>query len=123
MVGTINDARYQGSASRVLVIAPMAQTISFFSPGDRFIDEAIDLSATGGASGNPVTFRVLDGPAVVDGSGRLTFTGAGLVTIAAEQAGGSNIQRLPPSNIVSRFTYRSRMSRSVRHVAPSEESD
>lgn len=102
VVGTINDARYQGSASRVLVIAPMAQTISFSSPGDRFIDEAIDLSATGGASGNPVTFRVLDGPAVVDGSGRLTFTGAGLVTIAAEQAGGSNHSAAP--TIEQRFT-------------------
>jgi formylglycine-generating enzyme required for sulfatase activity len=102
VVATINDARYQGSASRVLVIAPMAQTISFSSPGDRFIDEVIDLSASGGASGNPVTFRVLDGPAVVDGSGRLAFTGAGVVTIAAEQAGGPNHSGAPA--IERRFT-------------------
>lgn len=90
VVATITDARYQGSASRVLVIAPQSQSISFSSPGDRFIDEVVNLSATGGASGNPVTYRVIDGPAAVDGTGRLSFTGAGIVTIAADQVGGTN---------------------------------
>lgn len=92
VVGTIDDPRYQGGASRVLVIAPLTQTVSFASPGDRFIDEVVDLSATGGASGNPVTFRVVAGPASIDGTGRLSFTDAGPVTVAADQAGGTNFE-------------------------------
>lgn len=92
VVGTVSDGRYQGSASRVLVISPLTQTISFDSPGDRFIDEVVGLSAAGGTSGNPVTFRVVEGPALLDESGRLSFLGAGPVTIAADQGGGGNYE-------------------------------
>jgi len=46
------------------------------------------LSATGGASGNPVVFSLVSGPATVFGSA-LTITGAGTVVVAANQAGNA----------------------------------
>ena len=47
-----------------------------------------NLSATGGASSNPVTFSVLSGPGTISGS-TLTITGAGSIVVAADQAGNS----------------------------------
>jgi subtilase family serine protease len=46
------------------------------------------LKATGGASGNAVTFSVVSGPAKVSGD-KLTITGAGTVVVAANQLGNS----------------------------------
>jgi hypothetical protein len=54
----------------------------------------ITLIATGGASGNPVTFSVLSGPGSVSGANgsMLTITGAGTIFVAANQAGNSSYQ-------------------------------
>ena len=52
------------------------------------------LKATGGASGNPVTFTLLAGPGSVKGS-TLTITGAGTVWVAANQAGNSTYAAAP----------------------------
>jgi len=52
------------------------------------------LSASGGGSGNPVTFSLLSGPASLVGS-TLTITGAGTVVVAANQAGNSNYAAAP----------------------------
>ena len=49
----------------------------------------ITLAATGGASGNPVTFSVISGPGSVTNNS-LTITGAGTVVVAANQAGNIN---------------------------------
>ena len=49
----------------------------------------ITLSATGGASGNTVSFSVVSGPGTVSGS-TLTVTGAGTIVVAANQAGNTN---------------------------------
>ena len=71
--------------------AGIAQTITFTPPPSpvTYGVGAITLSATGGASGNPVTFSVLSGPGSVSGS-QLTITGAGTVVVAANQAGNAN---------------------------------
>jgi sugar lactone lactonase YvrE len=52
----------------------------------------ITLSATGGASGNPVTFSHVSGPGILSGTNNtlLTVTGAGTIVIAANQAGNTN---------------------------------
>jgi hypothetical protein len=54
----------------------------------------ITLNATGGASGNPVTFSIVSGSAFGSLSGTnnstLTVTGAGTIMIAANQAGNTN---------------------------------
>jgi len=57
----------------------------------------ITLSATGGASGNPVLFSVLSGPGTASGvnGSTLTFTGVGTVVIAANQAGNTNYTAAP----------------------------
>jgi hypothetical protein len=49
----------------------------------------ITLSATGGASGNAVTFSFVSGPGTLSGS-TLTVTGAGTIVIAANQTGNTN---------------------------------
>jgi hypothetical protein len=45
--------------------------------------------ATGGASGNPVTFAVTSGPGSITGT-TLTITGAGPIVVTASQAGNAN---------------------------------
>jgi hypothetical protein len=54
----------------------------------------ITLSATGGGSGNAVTFSVLSGPGFVSGN-TLTITGAGTVVVAANQKGNSTYAAAP----------------------------
>ncbi|WP_416864109.1 MAG: MBG domain-containing protein [Imperialibacter sp.] len=62
------------------------QTITFDAMGDRiFGDAPFEISATA-SSGLSVVFSVSDGPATVDGP-VVTITGAGAVTIAANQEG------------------------------------
>ena len=66
------------------------QAITFTAPSVVLYGVApITLSATGGASGNPVVFIVLSGPASVSGN-QLTITGTGTVVIAADQLGNTN---------------------------------
>jgi hypothetical protein len=72
--------------------APIAQAINFPALADRYTtDPPFTLSASGGTSGNPVTFTALT-PAVCSVGGvnnaQLTLTGTpGLCTVAADQAG------------------------------------
>ena len=66
------------------------QAITFTAPSVVLYGVApITLSATGGASGNPVVFSVLSGPASINGN-QLTITGTGPVVIAADQLGNTN---------------------------------
>ncbi|MEX2579245.1 MAG: MBG domain-containing protein [Verrucomicrobiales bacterium] len=94
VVGTIDDPTYQGSASGTLVIGKAAQTIAFASPGDQLANATVILSATGGGSGNAVTFSAT-GPASLDGDS-LSFTGPGSVTVTANQAGDNNHEAATP---------------------------
>jgi sugar lactone lactonase YvrE len=57
----------------------------------------ITLSATGGASGNPVVFSVLSGPGSVSGTNNnvLNITGPGVIVIAANQAGDRDYTAAP----------------------------
>ncbi len=73
------------------------QTITFPNPGTQTYGVApITLTATA-SSGLPVSYTVLSGPATVNGS-LLTITGAGSVTVQANQAGNSQWQAAPPVN-------------------------
>ncbi|MGA2654246.1 MAG: hypothetical protein ABSF28_27300, partial [Terracidiphilus sp.] len=53
-----------------------------------------ELSATGGASGNPVTFSLVSGPATLSGAA-LFITGKGTVVVAANQAGNATYAAAP----------------------------
>ncbi|OJJ19190.1 hypothetical protein BKI52_20475 [marine bacterium AO1-C] len=99
-VGTANiTARQTGNAnynaatdvSQTLAVRKANQTITFgMLPTKTYGDQAFAISATGGASGNVVTFKSSD-PGVATVSGNLiTIVGAGTTTITASQAGDAN---------------------------------
>jgi hypothetical protein len=77
--------------TQTIVVTQASQTINFTAPASSVIYgvSPITLVATGGASGNAVTFSVVSGPATVNGS-TLTVTGVGAVVVAANQAGNAN---------------------------------
>ena len=68
-----------------------SQTITGFAPATpvTYGVAPITLTATGGGSGNPVTFRIVSGPGTLNGTNNstLTVTGSGTIVIAANQAG------------------------------------
>ncbi|HBA84708.1 MAG TPA: hypothetical protein DCZ95_11495 [Verrucomicrobia bacterium] len=70
------------------------QTIAFPDPGRQAVTNRLGLSA-GASSGLPVSFSVLSGPGVLTGGANLSFTGAGMVTLTAEQAGNVNWNEAP----------------------------
>jgi hypothetical protein len=75
------------TATVQLTVNATTQTISFTAPSPVTYGTApITLTATGGASGNPITFSVLSGPGSITGS-TLIINGAGSVVVAANQAG------------------------------------
>ena len=72
-----------------LTVNAVTQTISFTVPSPVTYGSApITLSATGGASGNPITFSILSGSGSITGS-TLTINDAGSVVVAANQAGNA----------------------------------
>lgn len=78
-------------------VNPISQAINFVmptSPVSYGASPPISLSATGGASGNPVTFSILSGPGSISGT-TLTVTGIGTIVVAANQAGTSNYATAP----------------------------
>jgi hypothetical protein len=88
--GNANYAAATQVTQNILVNAA-SQTITFTAPTSpvTYGVSPITLVATGGASGNAVTFSVVSGPGTVSGS-TLTITGAGTVVVAANQAGNAN---------------------------------
>jgi hypothetical protein len=94
VVGTINDAKYQGSATGTLEIGKAAQVVSFAAISDKLTTDSVNLTATGGSSGNAVTFAVTSGPGVIT-INVLSFTPSGSVTITASQVGNDNYLAAP----------------------------
>jgi hypothetical protein len=84
---------YLGSSgSNSLTVNKAAQTITFGALADKtYGDAPFDVSATGGDSGNPVTFSA-SGNCTSGGTNGATITinGAGGCTVTASQAGNSN---------------------------------
>jgi DNA-binding beta-propeller fold protein YncE len=78
------------SVTATLTVNQASQTISFTPPASpvTYGVSPITLAASGGSSGNAVTFSVT-GPATLSGS-TLTITGAGTVEVTASQAGNTN---------------------------------
>jgi hypothetical protein len=78
-------------------IAQAAQSISFAPLADKtYGDAPFTVSATGGASGNPVTFAASGNCTAGSGDGStITITGGGFCTVTASQAGNGNYQAAP----------------------------
>jgi hypothetical protein len=75
------------------------QTITFPAIADHtFGDPPIQLVAAA-SSGFPVSFSVISGPATLTSSNVLTLTGAGAVTVEADQSGNSGFNQAPPADV------------------------
>jgi probable HAF family extracellular repeat protein len=85
-----DSANYDGATATVTIDVGLAsQTIAFAPLAARtYGDAAFAVSATGGASGNPVTFAA-SGACTLAGD-LVSLTGAGSCTVTASQAGNSN---------------------------------
>ncbi len=103
------NANYSAAppVSRTIVVLKAAQVINFPTPVPVFGVSTIPLLATGGASGNPVTYTV-SGPATLNGN-ILTVTGSGLLTVTANQAGNANYLAAAPVS----HTFNSTISATV----------
>ena len=103
VTGVVDAANWEGTNTTTLTIAKADQTISDFLPtnGSVFVEtNTVGLSATA-SSGLFASFSVISGPASVDGT-NLSFTGAGMVSIAASQAGDGNYNAAP--DVTNTFT-------------------
>jgi hypothetical protein len=104
VTGTVDNAMWQGTATGTLAVAGLTQSITFAPIAPQKTTASVGLSATGGASGNPVTFAVASGPGSIAGATNLTFTGPGDVTVVASQEENINYGAAPNvTNIVRVF--------------------
>ena len=98
---TDNNLNVTGAVQQIQLsgIGQASQAITFPQPASPvFYDVApITLSATGGASGNPVIFSILSGPGSLSGTNNsvLNVTGWGAIVIAANQAGNTDYVSAP----------------------------
>lgn len=98
---TLGDTTFATSLSSALsqTVTPAIQTITFgpLSPVEYGLipTPPITLTATGGGSGNPVTFSVVSGPGSITDN-VLTVTGVGNVVVQADQAGNANYAAAAP---------------------------
>jgi RHS repeat-associated protein len=96
---------------------PQAITFNALPSSVVFGSTPLELSATGGGSGNPVIFSVVSGPGALINEyngNELNLTGAGTIVVAANQAGSTNyaaapmvqqtVQVLPASPLLSLTT-------------------
>jgi hypothetical protein len=86
------DTNYASATSAASTVAATlaTQAISWTQQGPyTYGQSAIALTATGGSSGNAVTYTVVSGPGSISGS-MLTISGAGSIVIYANQAGNTN---------------------------------
>lgn len=90
--GAAQSIAVSGSGASGLI----SQNIVFTAPPSpvTYGVSQITLSATGGASGNPVIFSILSGPGSITGN-TLTITGVGTVVVAANQAGNASYTAAP----------------------------
>jgi len=103
------DANQAGNASystapqvtQTIAVGPGSQSITFNAPASGTVGQSVTLSATGGASGDPVVFTVdsTSGAGVCSVSGTngstLSYTAAGTCVIDANQGGTANYTAAP----------------------------
>jgi len=110
------------SATIVEVVAKADQTIGFAPLANKTFGEApFTVSATGGASGNPVTFAAA-GPCTATGANgsTITLTGIGTCAVTASQAGTANYTAA--ADVVRSFQIFDRTAPRITSVTPSVQS-
>ncbi|NCD34153.1 MAG: choice-of-anchor D domain-containing protein, partial [Spartobacteria bacterium] len=104
VIALITDPLIYGGVTNTLTITKASQVITFPTIAAQLTNTTVGLTATGGASGNPVTFSVFDGPGVLDTT-NLTFSGVGDVLVKADQAGSDDYNAAPTvTNLVRVFS-------------------
>jgi len=98
IIGTVNEAMYQGGTTGTLTVAKANQTIDFPTIGNQITTNEVALSATASSGLSVANFSVVSGPAVVNGSS-VSFTSCGQVVLSASQAGDSNWNAAPATTI------------------------
>jgi hypothetical protein len=100
--GSTGDARYQAApqVQQAIVVSGIPQSITITSkpPGEVYRGVTYVVTATGGGSGNPVTFGVdasSTGSACTISDATVTFGQPGRCVIDANQAGDARYQRAP----------------------------
>lgn len=92
--------------TRSFVISAVTQTIAFGALGNKIFGDlpfALPV-ATGGASGNPITFTALPATVCTVSVNTVTIVGAGDCIIAADQAGTGNNNYLAAPQVPQKFT-------------------
>ncbi len=92
------NANYNAASQviRELTINLITQTITFTLPTSATVgDPPLTLTATGGASGNPVTFASTTSDVCTISGTTLTLVRPGFCTVAADQAGNANYNAAP----------------------------
>jgi hypothetical protein len=90
VVGTIQDANYQGSASGTLVISKAAQSIEFGAPPAKMYGDAPFTLGGVASSGLPVSYASSDAAVATVSGNVVTIAGVGSTAITASQAGDAN---------------------------------
>jgi len=104
VTGTVNDANWQGEETGTLTIGKAGQTITFSPVAPQKASAIVGLAATGGGSGNPVTFAA-GAPGVITDGTNLSYTGVGDVIVVASQAGNADYEAAPDvTNVVKVFS-------------------
>ena len=97
--------------------ALIPQTISFTNPGTNTLGSApFTLSATGGASGNPVTFTSQSNSICTVSASTVTLVAAGTCTIAANQAANGSYSAAP--QVLQSFTVLGLISQTISFTNP-----
>jgi gliding motility-associated-like protein len=93
VVASLTNTNYTAtSATGTLTIGNLSQTITFAALANKtFGDASFALSATGGTSGNAVTFTSSNTNVATISGSTVTIIGAGTTTITASQAGNANL--------------------------------
>jgi len=103
-VGTCTVAADQAGAvnyhaapqvTQAITVVRRPQTLSFTLPSTGVMGSPLTLSATGGGSGNPVTFTALTPSTCTLSGNQLSLTSAGTCTVAADQAGNTAYDAAP----------------------------
>ena len=90
----VNGSGADSAVASVTTLAQGGQAIDFPAIGDQVATNVLVLSATA-SSGLPVGFAVGAGPATITNGTTLSFSGTGVVSIVASQAGDGNWSPAP----------------------------
>ena len=115
------DPNRLGGTSTPLAVSvtKAAQAITFDTVGPRsYGDPDFTVSATGGGSGNPVTFSTLTTDVCLVSGATVTIVGAGLCTIDADQAGDGSHADAPQAHAEIQVARAGQATLAVNAVSP-----